>query len=312
MENHKGNVVIVGVLDQLGSTNLFMAKAFERAGFNVIPVNYRTALQQFGPNTLSRLLYKLAVDEPKLMLFSKCNGIDSKIIGKCSQHTKTWFWFMDGNGTLNRIPECMSHAQMAEFSSFTGLGVLNRVKNEIGTGDGLFHIMEGIDAETYRPTIVDNKFKCDVGFIGTSNPERQHYLQVIANAGYSVAAYGSGFNQEVNGTTFNMACSGAKAMLALSAEYNTQAYFSDRVFRYGACASFVVHKHAPGLDKYFGHQQDLVFFNDENSLLEVLDYYIKQDRIDERTAMKQNLHSKVLANHTWDNTVQQICSLAQI
>jgi len=219
---------------------------------------------------------------------------------------------MDGNGTLNRIPECMSHAQMAEFSSFTGLGVLNRVKNEIGTGDGLFHIMEGIDAETYRPTIVDNKFKCDVGFIGTSNPERQHYLQVIANAGYSVAAYGSGFNQEVNGTTFNMACSGAKAMLALSAEYNTQAYFSDRVFRYGACASFVVHKHAPGLDKYFGHQQDLVFFNDENSLLEVLDYYIKQDRIDERTAMKQNLHSKVLANHTWDNTVQQICSLAQI
>jgi hypothetical protein len=312
MENHRGNIVIVGVLDQPGSTNLYMAKAFEKAGFKVIPVNYRTIMANGGPNTLNQLLFRLAKDDPKLMLFSKFNGVDSMILGKVSQKVKTWFWFMDGNDTLTRVPECIRHVSLSEFASFTGLGVLNRVKKELGTGDGMFHIMEGIDPEVYRPTIVDQRFECDVGFIGTSNPERVHFLNVISNAGYTVAAYGSGFHKEVNGVHFNMACSGAKAMLALSAEYNTESYFSDRVFRYGACASFVVHKHAPGLEKYFGHQQDLVYFKDENSLLQLLDYYIKQDKVDERKVMKQNIYNKVTSRHTWDNVIEQICSIAQI
>ncbi len=315
MENHRGNIVIVGVLDQPGSTNLYMAKAFEKAGFKVIPVNYRTIVQQYGPHTLYKMLYKLAADKPKLMLFSKFNGLPSLPIGRCGGDdldVKTWFWFMDGINTLNMVPECYTHTQLATYSSFTGLGVLNHVKKKVGRGDSLFHIMEGIDPDVYRPTMANEEYMCDIAFIGTANPERQHYLKLLAEAGYKVNAYGNGFGNEVNGTQFNMACSGAKAMLALSAEYDTQEYFSDRVFRYGACSALVMHKYAPGLEKYFQHGQDLLFFENEANLLEHMDYFIRQNRVEDMVAMKQNIYNKVLANHTWDNVVERICSIAKI
>jgi hypothetical protein len=291
-----------------------MAKAFEKAGFNVIPVNYRTILQQFGHHTLFKLIDRLGRDDPKLMLFSKFNGVPSLPIGKVGQddRVKTWFWFMDGINTLSMVPECISHAQLATYSSFTGLGVLNHVKKQIGTGEGMFHIMEGIDSEVYRPTMADDRYQCDIAFIGTKNAEREHYLRLLSGAGYKVNAYGSGFGEEVNGIQFNMACSGAKAMLALSAEYDTAEYFSDRVFRYGACAAFVMHKYAPGMEKYFQHGQDLVYFADEQNLLEHMDYFIKQNRVEDMVAMKTNIFEKVKANHTWDSVVEQICSIAQI
>jgi spore maturation protein CgeB len=314
MVNHRGNIVLIGVLDKPGSTNLYMAKAFEKAGFNVIPVNYRTIIEKYGPNTLNHLLFKLSKDNPKLMLYSKFNGADSMVIGKCSQddEVKSWFWFMDGINTLSKVPECIQHAQLATFSSFTGLGVLNHVKKAIGTAEGMFHIMEGIDQDVYRPTIKIPEYECDIAFIGSVNPERLHYLRLLTEAGYKVKAYGQGFNEEIHGHQFNMVCSGAKAMLALSAEYNTQEYFSDRVFRYGACGSFVIHKHAPGLDKYFTHQQDLAYFGDEDSLLQVMDHYIKQDNAEERQAISQNILDKVVNTHTWDNVIKQICSIAKI
>jgi spore maturation protein CgeB len=310
----KGDIVIVGVLDQPGSTNLYMAKAFEKAGYRVLPVNYRTILHNFGHKTLVNALYKLAADKPKLMLFSKCNGIPSLPIGRISgeMDVKTWFWFMDGINTLSRIPECYSHAQLSQYSSYTGLGVLNHVKKKINRSENMFHIMEGIDSEVYRPTMANEEFHCDIAFIGTANPERQHYLKTLAEAGYRVNAYGNGFGNEVNGIQFNMACSGAKAMLALSAEYNTDEYFSDRVFRYGACAALVMHKYAPGLKKYFTHGQDILFFENEQNLLEHMDYFIKQNRVEDIKAMKENIYNKVLERHTWDNVVAQICSAAQI
>jgi len=186
------------------------------------------------------------------------------------------------------------------------------VKKAIGTGEGMHHIMEGIDQDVYRPTIVIPEYECDIAFIGSSNQERLHYLKVLVDAGYNVKAYGQGFNEEIHGHQFNMVCSGAKAMLALSAEYNTQEYFSDRVFRYGACGSFVLHKHAPGLDKYFTHKRDLVYFNNEESLLQVMDHYVKQDNVEERQAISQNIFDRVAETHTWDNVIKQICSIVKI
>ncbi len=109
-----------------------------------------------------------------------------------------------------------------------------------------------------------------------------------------------------------MACSGAKAVLALSAEYDTQEYFSDRVFRYGACSSLVMHKYAPGLDKYFTHGEDLLYFENEQNLLEHMEYFIRGERVDDITAMKQNIYNKVLERHTWDATIAQICEHAGI
>jgi spore maturation protein CgeB len=313
MENQNKTVVIVGVLDKPGSTNLYMAKAFEKRGYNVIPVNYRTIMQNANPHTVIRVLDRLADDKPALILFSKCNGIDSAIIAKIGmKDTKTWFWFMDGIKTLSMVPDCMSHASLCTYSSFTGLGVLNYVKKKIGTGEGMYHIMEGVDPEVYRPTITFPEYLCDVAFIGTANPERIQHLKALAKVGLEVKAYGPGFNKEITGYEFNLVCAGAKMLLAISAEHNTQSYYSDRIFRYGACGAFVLHRLSPGMDRAFGHCKDVVYFNDIPSLVDTAVEYAKDERHEERASIARNLYNKVLANHTWDKVIEQICKFAEI
>lgn len=308
----RGKVVLVGVLDKFGSTNIYMAKAFMKAGFNVVPVNYRTILQQHGPNTLRYLLFKLADDEPQLMLFSKFNGMPSDIIGKCGLKTKTWFWFMDGLNTLSTVPECVGHAQLSQFTSCTGMGVVSHIKRQLGGDKDVYHIMEGIDPEVYKPTVIADNLVADISFIGTNNPERHHYLNLLAKSGYKVSAYGQGFNQEVNGSKFNQVCSSSDSMLALSVEHGTMGYFSDRVFRYGACGSFVLHKYSPRMEKWFVHGQDIAYWHDDASLLLAAKEFLGPENEMKRNAISRNLYVKVLQNHTWDSVVAKICTIADL
>jgi spore maturation protein CgeB len=203
----------------------------------------------------------------------------------------------------------MEHANMADYTSCTGLGVANHVKKHIG--DEVHHILEGIDPEVYRPTMQLPEYYADVSFIGTANPERIQYLQALADAGLNVKAYGQGFNEEVHGNAFNLVCSSSASMLALSAEYGTQEYFSDRVLRFGACGAFILHKYAPRMEKYFVDGEDLVYFDTPESLVEAIKHYFQPDKDDLRTQMRNNLRNKVLTNHTWQHSVRKILDIVE-
>ena len=306
----KGKVVIVGVCDVEGSTNVYMAKAFELLGYEVVPCNYRSILQKYGPVTLKNVLYKLSEDKPSLMLFSKFNGCDSSIIAKCSLNCKTWLWFMDGLKTLSTLPEIIEHANMADYISCTGLGVANHIRKQ--TGANVHHILEGIDPEVYRPTIKFPHYEADISFIGTVSQERLGYLQTLTNAGINAKAYGNGFNEEVHGNTFNMICSSSTSMLALSVEHETLEYFSDRVLRLGACGAFVFHKYAPKMEKYFVDAQDLVYFDSQESLVEAIKFYSQPENTELRMQIANNLRNKILSNYTWAHTIQKIIDIAEI
>ncbi len=303
-------IALVGVTDVFGSTNVFQAKAFMNRGYKVIPVNYRTLIKRYGRRNAQAIIYEIALRQrPALMLFSKFNGMDSVVIGKCGQHTKTWLWFMDGLNTLRRIPEMQGHAQMAEFVSATGRGVCKELSKT--RADVVYQIMEGIDPEFYYPVRGMVMHDADVSFIGSANAERIHYINLLKEQGYNVKAYGSGFeNGEVHGGLFNAVCGGSKVMLALSIEHDTEDYFSDRIFRYGACGSFVIHKHSPAMDKRFVHGEDLWYFKTDEELLSAVK--AAMDETEQRKQMAENLRNKVLSNHTWYHVVDEIIKIAGI
>ena len=122
MENNL--VCIVGVLDKEGSTNISQAKAFIELGYDVIPINYRTIINNYNISDFENLLIStLKKYRPFLTLFSKCNGIDSNIIKECSKYSNTWLWNMDPINTIRNCPEVLGHAKNADFSSCTGGGV---------------------------------------------------------------------------------------------------------------------------------------------------------------------------------------------
>ena len=217
---------------------------------------------------------------------------------------------MDGMNTLKLVPECVQHAQLADYVSCTGLGVVNHIRQQIG-GDKVHHIMEGIDPEIYRP-MPSREHDVDVGFIGSSNPERAHYLQLLVDNGYKVVSFGQGVGKEVHGYEFNTVCSSFQSMLAMSVEHSTISYFSDRIFRYGACGSFVFHKYSPQMEKYFTPGVDVVYFDNDESLLAMAKEYLGVENTEKRSMIATNLRAKVLAKHTWDNTVAQILDIAEL
>jgi len=218
---------------------------------------------------------------------------------------------MDPLATLIQTPEIIDHANMADYVSATGLGVAQYISKHIG-GEKVYHIMEGVDPEIYRPTVATNEYLADISFIGTATPERMAYLDFLGKVGIKVRAYGQGFGSEVHGFTFNIVCSSAAAMLAINNEHTTQEYFSDRIFRLGACGAFVLHSFSPGMDKYFSNGEDVVYFNSPESLMEAIRFYFTPDKGELRRAIANNLRYKVLHNHTWENTVRKIIEAAEI
>ena len=304
-----GNIVIVGVLNKAGSTNLYMAKSFMKKGFNVIPVNYRDIIQTFGSQYLGNLmLHVVKKYSPKLILFSKCNGVDPSVVKECTNLTTTWLWNMDAKNTIEHSMEVVEHAKNSTFSSctspttvewFESLGVKN-----------CYHIFEGVDTSIFKPSThrVD-RYKADISFIGTRTSERDKYGALLKENGYDVKFYGNGYsNKEVINEEFAQICSNSKFMLSLNVHNNIPYYFSDRIFRYLACKSCVVHLDNTGtLNKWFENNKDIVYFSNENDLLSKLKSITK----DERVKIAESGYRKVVENYTWDKTIERILEIAK-
>ena len=300
-------ICIVGVLDNINSTNVYMAKAFARAGFGIVPINYRNILAEFGVRVAEKTIIRVVEEtKPVLTVFCKCNGIDSITMGKCSNISKTWFWWMDPLITLKQIPESISHAQMADFSSCTGLGVAEYLSSQ--SQKNVFHIFEGIDPEIFYPVQPVSEYETDISFIGTRTPERQLHIDFLRERGFKVKAYGNGFEKEVVGDEFNIVCSSSKAMLAINNEHTTKEYFSDRIFRYGACRSFVLHSYSPGMEKHFNENEHVVYFNDKITLLEAATKFVNSEH---SSTIAQNLHNKIILHHTWDIVAKTIIHIVE-
>ena len=257
----------VGVSDVSDSTNVFMAKAFKELGIEVIPINYRTIIQTYGKEVFySALINTVRVLTPDFILFSKCNGIDSMIVGECGKYCKTWFWFMDPLRTLLSAPECIEHARMADFVSCTGIYVADYLGSKIG--GKIYHIIEGVDLDYYRKVGCDPKYEADVSFIGTASPHRQYCIDVLMKQRVCVRAYGTGFGKYVKGEDFSKICASSKIMLSIDNEIG-KGYFSDRILRLGACSSCVLHQYSPLIERYFS-EEEVAYFSDASSLVGIV------------------------------------------
>ena len=70
---------------------------------------------------------------------------------------------------------------------------------------------------------------------------------------------------------------------------------------------FLLSNYQIDLARHFVPDEDFVYFEDRNDLLRKIDYYLKHD--DERMAIAQNAHDKVVKEHTFDVRVKQIIDI---
>ena len=298
-------VVVVGVLDKPESTNVSMALAFIKEGYIVLPVNYRNFLAKHSQESFKEYLeYIVDAYKPELVLFSKCNGVNPSTVKSITSKCKTWLWNMDDKQTILTCKEVMEHAKHSSFSSCTSLMTVDWFK-ENGV-ENCHQIFEGVDTSIFKPVPAEEEHKTVVSFIGTKTDERELYKKRLSDEGIAAKFYGFGFEKEVYDKQFSQVCANSDVMLSLNVHNNVPFYFSDRLFRYMACKVPVFHLDSTGtLNKWFKDNEDIVYFSDLNDLI----HKLNTTKPDTLSKIATNGYNKVIENHTWAKTVEQILTL---
>jgi hypothetical protein len=305
----KGLVIIIGVLDKEGSTNIPMALSLVRLGFNVIPVNYRTIIGKYGPAFFASFLNNLVINsKADLVLVCKGNGIEPALIAEITSHTKTWIFNMDPKQTIDMVPEVRENARIATFSSCTAMDM---VEDWAKVGANCGYIVQGLDEQIFRPRKPVKKYKADISLIGSRTPQRDHFKQLLESNGYKVKFYGRGYSdKEILEVEFAKVCSSSKYMLSTDsvAGVHTQ-YFSNRLVRYLGCGACTLHFEPTGtLEEHFQDGEHLFYFKDETELLRKLNILKKDKELAYRMAMGGM--DRVLKDYTWDRVMGLILNIA--
>ncbi|MBC8549165.1 MAG: glycosyltransferase [Candidatus Brocadiales bacterium] len=140
--------------------------------------------------------------------------------------------------------------------------------------------------------------KHDVGFVGSSNPERVHLLNELGqrfNTYYErcfLERMAEVFSQSK--IVFNKSIEGGLNM---------------RVFEAMASGSMLLTNEAngSGLQDFFQDRKHLVIYRNENELFELADYYLRNDNEREEIAFEGM--SKVLSEHAYSNRVNDMVKI---
>ena len=298
-------IIIVGVLDKKGSTNIQQAIAFKKRGYDIIPINYRTIINKYGMQFFEKLLIDtIKSNNPDFVIFSKCTGINPSLITECNKYSKSFYWFMDSYKVASSIPDIKQYAKNATYVSCTSINTVEWFKSN-GINN-CHHILEGFNESIYKPVDVDEKYIADISFIGSRTKERDIYKDILEKNGYIVKFYGPGYTNEfVTGLEFSKICSSSKFMLSINTYNNIPNYFSDRLILYAGCGSCILHLDTTETILKWFNDNEVIYFKSKDELLN------KIKTISDTESFRRKCRNRALSQYTWDYAIQMILDIAK-
>ncbi len=232
------SILIVGVLDVPGSTNIYMKKGFEALGYDVHEYNYRTIMNEIGMENMWQDLIDWTEDQKfDLIVFCKTNQIHPQTLDAIKRSGPTWYWFMDNMEVAKGI-NASTYAQNATFASATASNVAERFKS---INNNAHHIFEGYDPSVYY--YEDLPKIHDAIFIGNATIPRIQTINELKRKGLNVVIFGQGWpigmdaNAPVYAEDERIEICQSHMVLNLC---HDNIIFSDRVIKSLACGANVV------------------------------------------------------------------------
>ncbi len=278
-------IVLAGYLEEPSSTVVFMKKALEELGQEIIPFDYRRERRRLGSEKMqARMLDTVRQEKPDVFLLVKGEGISPATLREIRQTCHTSLRYMD-----SPIPRWLVRlGREADSFLVTAGGLIDRYRR-LGFKN-VYHLWEGCDPEVHRYREPDSPlYQCEVAFIGTNKAGREELLRQVQKRGLQVKIWGSPswpadlpYQGELrDNENFARVCSGAKIILGLNDKNAIPDYFSDRAFLTLACRGFHLTSYVPGLEKWFTNKEHLVWFpsgkgwkNRYRECLRLIDYYL--------------------------------------
>lgn len=252
-------ILFVGVFNER-STNVSQVASLRNQGSTVDSFDYRIVREKYSNEQMQKaIVYGAGMCD--LVLFSKCNRVDSWVVDECNKKTKTALWYMDPlNGNfdselIDKIKKC----------NYTFCALNKPYLEAMKYSSNVHFIHEGFNSDVDFPTALDVvKKPYKVAFIGNLTGERKKYHQEIGFKNFT-DCFGLDHSKTVG-----------KSKINLNFVQNDSGC-SDRVYKILAAKGFLLTQPWPGMEKDFTPDKDLVVFNGIGDLINKIDTWSSPD-----------------------------------
>ncbi|GAG63850.1 unnamed protein product, partial [marine sediment metagenome] len=250
------------------STNVWQAAGFESLGHTVIRYDYRALGRKYG--RVRRDDHLIAVcrkERPDIILFSKCNLMDVRVVKECNKVGTTVLWYMD-----DPKPSCpnwdVELINKMKHCSYVFCSVKKCVEDAKEYCENTYRLQGGFDSAVHYPMSFPKKR--NVTFIGTLRPEKRVFLEGW-NFDTVIDVYGKDHSRIVSETRINLS-------------FTHGGGTSNRLYKLLAAKGFVLTQPWEGMGEDFESGRDFVVFFTPQDLERKIRYYLAHQAERERIA----------------------------
>lgn len=245
------------------STNVWQADAFEDLGHEVIRYDYRQKAKELdgrlsneNPKRDDDLILLCIKERPNIILYSKCNQMDVRVVEECGKVGKTVLWYMDFQDNINT--ELIAKFKMCNHvfcSRWDGINVAKQYNKNV------YRLQGGYNPKVHYPMVV-SKIR-DVAFIGRCRDDRTVYQKEI------------GF-EFINGV-YNETHSKIVSETKINLSFTEGDGISNRIYKIMAAKGFVLTQPWYNMENDFEIGKDFDIFISLQNLKEQIEYYLKNE-----------------------------------
>ena len=163
-----------------------------------------------------------------------------------------------------------------------------------------------------------NAPKFELGFFGSSHAIHGNRLTLLKKLDqqYSLVIYtpdiskfnSAGFNNvrpAVSQSSIGKAVSEIKIVLVLNSAKNTAYCWSDRIHLMIGSGAFTLVEYLAGLDETYTDEQHCIYFSNNTELVEKIEFYLNDDKLDIRSTVANNGYHWANTNHSYTNRTME-------
>jgi hypothetical protein len=311
-------VLIIGRRKHRISAEAGLYRAMKRLGHSVRLIDDRKLRQNIGARAGSQWIRMRALlFRPERILVFKPHDVTLEVMHDLAARFPTNMWYRDL--TVPPDPALVARAQNLDTVFLTAGGQAPEWE-ALGVPRATW-LPDGADSDLDQPVAFDERFACDVAFIGRAmspgnDYSRAEFLVRLAER-FQVRVWGQDWERfadrlvwdgtAVYGADFAKVCASAKIVLDIKPRMWSESvgvYSSNRLVRQIACAGFSLSRGTAENKQMFREGEHCAWYDSEAEAFEKIDYYLSHDHV--RREIAANGSRLVQQHHMLDNRVHHL------